>query len=117
MPFLWNYAKQHSFTTLKDALTHAPIFAFPDYKLPFTMCTDASALGISAVLMQPEEGKRPHAIAYAGRVLTSAESKCSVTHLEALPLVCALQHLRDIIFGYPITVYTNHTAVNQLFHG
>ncbi len=54
--------------------------------------------------MQTEEGKRPHAIAYASRVLTSAESKYSVTHLEALAVVWALKHFRDIIFGYPVTV-------------
>ncbi len=117
MPFLWNDAQQHSFTTLKDALTHAPILAFPDYKFPFTICTDASALGIGAVFMQTEEGKSPHAIAYTSRMLTSAESKYSVTHLEALAVVWALQHFRDIIFGYPITVYTDHIAVTQPFHG
>ncbi len=117
MLFLWDDAQQHSFITLKDALTHPSILAFPDYKLPFTMCTDASAHGISAVLMQTEEGKRPHAIAYASHVLTSAKSKYSVTHLEALAVVWALQHSRDIIFGYPFTVYTDHTAVTQLFHG
>ncbi len=72
VPFLWKNAQQHSFTTLKGTLTHAPILAIPDYKLPFTMCTDASALGISAVLMQREEDKHPHAIAYASHVLTSA---------------------------------------------
>ncbi len=116
VPFIWNDAQQRSFTTLKDVLTHALILTVPDYKLPFTMCTDASALGIGAVLMHTE-GKRPHAIAYASRVLTSAESKYSVTHLEALTVVWALQHFRDIIFGYPATVYTDHTAVTQLFHG
>ncbi len=81
------------------------------------MCTGASALGISAVLMQTEEGKRLHAIAYASRVLHSAESKYSVTHLEALAVVWTLQHFSDIIFGYPDTVYTDHIAVTQLFHG
>ncbi len=116
VPFLWSDAQQRRFTTLKDALTHAPILAFPDYKLPFTMRTEASALGIGAVFMQTE-GKRPHPIAYASRVLTSAESEFSVTHLEALAVVWALQHFRDIIFGYPITVYTDHSAVTQLFHG
>ncbi len=115
--FLWNDAQQHSFTALKDALTHAPILAFPDYKLPFTMCTNASALGIGAVLMQTEEGKHPHATAHASLVLTSAESKYSVTHLEALAVVWALHHFRDIIFGYPVAVYTNPTALTQLFHG
>ncbi len=85
--FLWNDAQQHSFTTLKDSLTHTPILAFSDYTLSFTMCTDAFALGIGAVLMQTEERKRPHAITYASCVLTSAESKYSVTHLEALEVV------------------------------
>ncbi len=70
VPFLWNDAHLYSFTTLKDALTHAPVLAFPDYKLLFIICTDASALCIGAVLMQTEEGKRPHAIAYASRLLT-----------------------------------------------
>ncbi len=52
--FLWNDAQQHSFTTLKDAITHASILALPDYKLLFTMCTDASALGlvVSSVTMR-----------------------------------------------------------------
>ncbi len=81
------------------------------------MCADASALGISAVLMQTEELERPHAIAYASCVHTSAESKYSITHLEALSVAWALQHSRDIIFGYPVTVYTDHTAVTQLFQG
>ena len=117
VPFLWNDAQQNSFTQLKQALTQAPVLAFPDYALPFTMCTDASALGVGAVLMQAEEGKRPHAIAYASRVLNSAESKYSVTHLEALAVVWALKHFKDIIFGYPITVYTDHVAVTHLFQG
>ncbi len=117
MPFQWDDAQQHSFTTLKDALIHAPILAFPDYTLPFTLCTDASALGIGAVLMQTEEGKRPHATAYASRVLTSAESKYSVTYLEPLAVVWPLKHFRDIIFGYLVTVYTDHIAVTQLFQG
>ncbi len=54
VPFLWNDAQQDSFTTLKDALARAQILAFPDYKLPFTICTDASPLGIGAVLNQTE---------------------------------------------------------------
>ncbi len=67
--------------------------------------------------MQTEESKRPHVIPYASRVLTAAESKYSVTPLEALAVVWALKHFRDIIFGYPITVYTDYTAVTQIFHG
>ncbi len=38
-------------------------------------------------------------------------------HLKALAVVWALKHFRDTIFGYPITVYTDHIAVTQLFQG
>ncbi len=45
-------------------------------------------LNIGALVMQTEEGKRPYAIAYAWRVLTSAESKYH--HLEAVAVAWAL---------------------------
>ncbi len=85
--FLWNDAQQQIFNTLQDVLTRAPILALPDYSLPFTLCTDASVLGIGAILMQTEESKLPHIIAYASRMLTAAKSKYSVTHFKALTVV------------------------------
>ncbi len=78
------------------------------------MCTDASALGLGAVLMQPDARGRNRAIAYASWTLTPAESDYSVTHQETLTIVWALQHFRDIILDYPITVYTDHAAVVDL---
>ncbi len=98
-------------------MTHTPGLAFPYYKKPFLLCTDASSLGVGAVLMQSSESQRPHVIAYASRVLNSAKSKYSVTCLEALAVVWALKHFRGIVYGYSITVYTDHSAVTQLFSG
>ncbi len=80
------------------------------------MCTDASALGIGAVFMQAEESKWLHVLACASRILVAAESKYSVIHLESFSVVWALKHFRDIIFGYPITVYTDYITVTQFFH-
>lgn len=40
-----------------------------------------------------------------------------MTNLEALALAWSLKHFRDVIYGYPITVYTDHVAVTQLFKG
>ncbi len=76
--------------TLNHALTKEPVLAFPDYKQPLTLCTNAFALGIGAFLMQSFEGHRPRVIAYASSVLTSAKSKYSVTHFEDLAQVWAL---------------------------
>ncbi len=110
VPFIWHDAQRQAFEFLKHALSHTPVLAFPDYKKPFILCTDASSLDVGAVLMQASECQRPHGIAYASRVLNSAESKYSVTHLEALAVVWALKHFGDIVYGYLITVYTDHSA-------
>ncbi len=117
VPFPWNNAQQQSFATLKLSLIQEPVLAFPNYKLPFTLCTDASALGVGVVLMQTEDGRRPQVIAFASRVLNSGEFKYSVTHIGELAVVWGLKHFRDIIYNYPITVYTDYTAVTQLFNG
>ncbi len=50
-------------------------------------------------------------------MLNQAESNYSVTHQETLAVVWALRHLRDIILGYPITVFTDHAPVTELFKG
>ena len=101
----------------KRAVIEAQVLSFHDYKLPFTLCTDASALDIGAALIQTVEGNHPHVIAYASRTLTHAKLRFSVTHMEALAVVWTHKHFHDIIFGYPVTVYTDHSAVLQLFKG
>ncbi len=115
VPFIGHDAQRQPFESLKHALTYTPISAFSDYKKPFILCTDASSLVFCAVLMQSSENQRPNVIAYASRVLNSTESKYSVTHLKALAIVWALRHFGDIIYGYPITVYMDHSAVTQRF--
>ncbi|RUM30633.1 MAG: hypothetical protein DSY32_02035 [Aquifex sp.] len=117
VPFHWNAAQDNSFQKLKYALTNAPVLAFPDYKAPFVLYTDASAMGLGAVLMQQDARGKNRPIAYASRTLNPAESNYSVTHQETLAVVWALKHFRDIILGYPITVYTDHAAVTELFKG
>ena len=56
-PFNWTDDCQEAFTTLIFKLTSAPILAYPDYNLPFTVQTDASGDGIGAVLTQEQGGK------------------------------------------------------------
>ncbi len=40
-----------------------------------------------------------------------------MTHQETLAVIWALKPFRNIILGYPITVYTDHAAVTEHFKG
>ncbi len=51
------------------------------------MYTDASGLGLGAVLMQADVRGKNRAIAYVSRTLTPAEFNYSVTHQETLAVV------------------------------
>ncbi len=115
--FHWDSLQEKAFQDLKVVLTNVPVLAFPDYGLPFILYTDASSLGVGAVLMQHNVHGKHRPIAYASRMFTRAESNYSVTHQETLAVVWALKQFRDIILGYPITVFTDHAAITELLKG
>ncbi len=116
MSLIWYNIQQTSFHRLQHALIHAPVLAFLDYSLPFTILTDASAL-VTAVLMQQTESSCPQVIAYASRTVNGADSRYSVTHLEAQALVWDIRNFRDIIYVYQLTVYNDHAALLHLLKG
>ncbi len=114
-PFHWGSAQESSFKDLKYALTHASVLVSPNFDDPFIIFTDASGVGIGGVLMQTDSAGKQHLIAFASSALTSAENDYSVTHLEILAVLWALQHFRDIIMGYKLTVYTDHSSITEIF--
>jgi hypothetical protein len=55
VPFYWGAAQEHSFNTLIDKLTHAPLLQLFDFGKTFELECDASGIRIGGVLLQ--EGK------------------------------------------------------------
>ncbi len=111
------HSSRKSSWDFKEALISAPVLAFPDCILPFMMYTDAFALGIGAVLTQEDVRRKHRAVAYASWTLNRVEFIYSVTHQKTLAVVWAPKHFKDIILGYPITVFIDHAALTELSKG
>ncbi len=111
--FEWSPRQQEAFEKIKTVLTTAPILACPDFTQPFTLATDASEVGIGAILSQNLEGKEK-VIAYANRSLTETECKYGVTERECLGVYWAIYKFRPYIEGQKFSVITDHAALKWL---
>ena len=109
----WNAEQDRAFEALKSSLTQAPVLACPNWNLPFILQTDASLLGLGAVLTQIE-GDNEYVIAYASRTLNAAEKNYSVTELECLAVRWGIWKMRQYLEGYPFTVVTDHQSLKWL---
>ncbi|OMJ29673.1 hypothetical protein AYI69_g806 [Smittium culicis] len=104
------------FTKAEVATTsHLPEFVdYPDWNLPFVLKTDASTLGLGAILAQGVDG-RDRIIGYDSRTLLPAEQNYAITHLERLAVVWAIEYYHYYLYGRKFEVITDHRALNALF--
>ncbi|CAH8547811.1 unnamed protein product [Dicrocoelium dendriticum] len=116
-PFHWSPQCQESFDELRHALASTPILVFPDVSpqaAPFILDTDASDVGIGAVLSQVSGDGMERVIAYASRKLTKPERNYCTTRKEMLALVSFVKHFRHFLLGRHFIVRTDHQALRWL---
>ena len=82
----------------------------------FILETDASYVGLGAVLSQKQGNGKVHPIAYASRSMDVHEKKYGVTELETLGLVWAIRYFRPYLLGHKTTVFTDHSACLSLLN-
>ena len=85
-----------------------------DYSLPHRVITDASSIGIGAVLEQKHESGW-HPVVYLSRKLNPAERNYSATELECLAIHYAINKLHQYIYRLPFELITDHSALQWLF--
>ena len=102
--WLWEGPQDTAFRQLKRLLCEEPVvLALPNTGDEFEVSTDASDVGIGAVLSQ-----RGRVIEYASRRLNPAEENYSVTERELLAIVWAIEKWRKYLFGKCFCMTTDH---------
>ena len=109
----WNEEAQKAFEELRHRLVEAPILGYPDPRLSYILDTDASDVGVGAVLSQVQDG-RERVIAYFSKTLTSAERNYCVTRRELLAVVKAIKHFRPYLYGQKFKLRTDHASLMWL---
>ena len=115
-PYQWNSSCQDTFEQLKQKLIQAPVLAFSDFSKHFILETDASGVGLGAVLSQEQEDGKPRPLCDASRTLQTHERNYGVSEQEALAVVWAVKHFRVYLYGHKCRVYTDHEALVSLMN-
>ena len=111
--YSWNPEANTAFEALKEALTTAPVLAYPSEDLPFCLDTDASDHALGAVLSQTQDGQE-RVIAYMSKTLNDSETRYCVTRKELLAVVTALKHFHHYLYGQEVLVRTDNAAVSWI---
>ena len=114
-PIPWGEQETLAFNKLKQALTEAPVLAVTDPERPLVLMTDASRVGVGAVLTQrSSEDGRVRVVAYHSRKLTSTEQRYTVHERELLAVVDAAKVWRHYLCGRPFVLKTDNWANKHL---
>lgn len=109
--FDWSSDCQQAFQIIKDILTQRPVLKIYDPVAQTEVHTDASSVGLGAILLQKDEDGKLHPVAYYSRRTSPDESKYHSYDLETLAVVQALKHFRVYLLGIKFKLITDCSAV------
>jgi transposase InsO family protein len=109
----WNEKLEGSWQGLRAVISSAPLLHHATEGVELEVATDASNVGVGAVLYQTIAGQRRY-IMFAAKALNSAQQNYPASKKELLALVFSLRAFDQWLSGRRFTVYTDHQALTFL---
>ena len=104
-----------AFNILKQKFMTAPVLAYADLEKPFLLETDASSLGLSAVLLQVQDDGKLHPVTYASCALKKGKKNYHSSKLEFLALKWAVtEQFEEYLYYKPFTVRTDNNPLTYI---
>lgn len=107
--FGWNEEATTAFTQLKQAMSQAPVLILPDFSKSFIVETDASSVGLGAVLLQGA-----HPVAFFSKTLGTRASLKPIYEKELMAIVFAMLKWRHYLLGRRFVVKTDQSSLRFL---
>ena len=101
------------FTHCKTGSVSTQSYGCPKATKEYVVRTDASDVGVGAVLMQEQDGDL-FPVSYASRKLLDREQKYSVVERECLALAWAVKKFSYYLYGTKFTYQTDHYPLAYL---
>ena len=104
----WGREETAAFVRVKNLITHAPVMAFFTQGAQTRLITDASPVGLGAILEQQQADGQFRPVYYASRKLSKVEQKYSQFEREALAVKWACQKFYMFLYGTEFEILTDH---------
>lgn len=111
--YKWTPEHQTSFEKVKEAFRSPTPLSRPDPELTFILQTDASALGMGAVLYQEDSTGKRHVISYASAKFSSTEARYHCNEQECLAVIWAIKKYRPYL-DKPFIIRTDSKTLTWL---
>ncbi|UYV76747.1 K02A2.6-like [Cordylochernes scorpioides] len=105
-PWFWTAKHEQTF--------QQPVLYIDDPSKPCHLFTNASGLGVTGVLEQPDEQGNLHPIGYFSRRLHSYEQNYSDSEIETLAIINSVQRFHTYLHNIHFTLHTNHLPLKWI---
>jgi transposase InsO family protein len=109
--FAWSTECQQSFEEFIKRLSSTPILVYPNFSKKFRLITDASDVGIGAILCQEDDENKERVISYASRTLSKPERNYNTREKELLAIVWAVEKFKPYLYGVEFELFTDHQSL------
>ena len=109
----WTPVCEEALRKIKSAFSSAPVLKLPRLSDQFTLRTDASSVGLGAVLLQDFDGVL-HPVCFASRKLLDRERRYSTIERECLAIVWSISKFSKFLWGSEFVLQTDHKPLTYL---
>jgi len=112
--YKWTSVENDAFMELRKRLKNAPFMDYPTANGKFTLIPDASKTSTGYLLHQESIDGVQHLIACGGRSLHPAKRNYTITELELLSIIEALDKYRHYLLGTHFVIKSDHVSLQFL---